>query len=525
MKKIIGISLVVVLLGAGLYTFAWYQASSTLKDEWVTLVERLNQKSKGVLEVKYDTIQTTGFPRPEIKMLIKNLSLTSIKVTETSPESFSLALGDVQGFIRLNDDQFVFTLNKILQLNYIDTQLNQPVAMKIVHQAEPTFTVTRSISNRVFLKKLLFKEKMKHWMDAASLQSLVWDVPASHNELTVEGKTLITDKSEGMQLAFNQTTINKKRSFQLLWSVSNYALTPEYFDYLIKNSKIPQKVEFFQLLKTFNAALGPVSLKYDMAFLGDLDNLSKIWTNDALDINLLAIQSQLGGIELALHVMTGDVRGYIQLNNHATFIPALMTQYNTLLASEYGKMMATSMGVPAIPLEATYVEGIQAFLKQYGKAVNNDLRFDYEKLPTGDVQVNGQPSAKLLADLLTVIMKQPESTAADTAPTAEQPETVPALAPTTDTTPPVDLPSDTGTATTEQTPVTEPADAQQDGTAIRKEEPLESMDVSDAVPVTAVTEPKLSPEEEKIQADKRIEALEAAKQQTLKNIENLKKNP
>ncbi len=522
MKKVIGMSLVVVLLGTGLYTYAWFQAASTLKEEWVTLVERLNNKSHGVLRVQYDTIQTTGFPRPEIKILLKNLSLTSSQPSETSPTPFTVALGNVQGLIRLNDDHFVFTFDKVLQLNYSDAESQQPVAMKIVHQAAPTLTVTRSITNKVFLKKLLFKEKMKHWMDAASLQSLVWDIPAFHNELAVEGRALITDKSEGMQMSFTQKTINKKRSFQLLWSVSNYELTAEYFEYLIKNTKVPQKMEFFQLLKKLNAALGPVSLKYDMAFLGDLDNLSTAWKHDALDINLLSIQSQLGGLDITLHAMPGDVCGYVKLSNYATFIPELITQYNAIITSEYGKMMAASMGMPATPIETAYAEGIQSILKKYGKPMENDLRFDYEELPTGDIDVNNQPSSKLLEEMLAVVTKESPATT-ETVPAAEQTDSA---APAAEAAP-VSESSDASIAeeVTEQPPVTEPVAPKQDAAAITQEESLEEMDASDVEPIIESTQPKLSPEEEKRAAEKRIEALEAAKQQTLKNIESLKKNP
>ncbi len=524
MKKVIGMSLVVVLLGAALYTYAWFQAASTLKEEWVTLVERLNNKNHGVLQVRYDTIQTTGFPRAEIKILLKNLSLTSSQPGETSPTPFTVALGNVQGLIRLNDDRFVFTFDKVLQLNYSDAESQQPVAIKIVHQATPTLTVTRSITNKVFLKKILFKEKMKHWMDAASLQSLVWDVPAFHNELAVEGSALITDKSKGMQMSFTQKTINKKRSFQLLWSVSNYELTAEYFEYLIKNTKVPQKIEFFQLLKKFNSALGPISLKYDMAFLGDLDDLNKIWKDGALDVNLLSIQSQLGGIDMTLHAMPGDVLGYVKLSNYATFIPELITQYNAIITSEYGKMMAASMGIPATPIETAYAEGIQSILKKYGNPIESDLRFDYERLPTGDIAVNNQPSAKLLEELLTVILeKSPEAAATETAaPAIEQTENAPAAEAA-----PVAESSDASISkeVTEQPPVAEPVAPKQDDTAITQEESLEEIDASDLEPIIESNEPKLSPEEEKIEAAKRIEALEAAKQQTLKNIEDLKNNP
>lgn len=490
MKKIIGMSLIIILLGFGVYYYAWFQAATILKEEWVTLADRLNAQSKGLVRIQYDTIQTSGFPLPKIKILLKNLSLESTQSNDTSAP-FLLALGDVHGLIRLNDKRVTFTLEKTLKLTYKDALSQQPLTMESIYQKAPHFTVTRSESNVVFLKKFLSGERMHDWLDRASIESFSFVFPASHNTLSVNGKSFITDKSQGLKFRLTQKKTNNKDAIELVWSIANYELSSEYFDYLIENSTVPQKRELLTLLKDFNAKLGPISLHQDMAFLGDLNNLQEIWTKDALDINTLSIQSRLGGIDVALHIMPGDICGYIKLSRYETLIPELISQYNTVVTSEYGKMTAVSTGAPATSIEQPYAESILALLKQYGKPMDADLRFDYERLPTGDMDINGKSGTQFFVELMTIIetIKAKQLHKANEAP--------------------------------EESTQSDKSSDQKSAQQEKIESPVAPAAASEeAVPDPA--EQALSLEKEKLESAKKIEALEDAKQKTLENIEALK---
>jgi hypothetical protein len=533
-KKIVGVSLFVILLGIGLYYYIWLQAATLLKEEWVTAAERLNDQSKGTAHIHYDTIQTTGFPKPEIKILLKNLSLEFTQAQETSLTPVSLNFGDVHGIIRLNDPKLEFTFDKTFQVNYKEAAAQQPLSMKVIYQASPTLTITRSISDLIILKKLLYREKIDDFLSLKSVESLSFVSPASHNELSVDNQTFTTDKSQGMKINFSQKEVNQKSSIQFFWSISNYEVTNEYFDYLIKTNQVPQKEDFFRLIKDFNSKIGPISFKHDMAFLGDMHNLQKAWSEGALDINLFSIQSQLGGIDIALHAIPGDVSGYVQLTNYATFIPEIIAQYNAIVDSEYGQMMAVTTGTPPSQITSDYAESFLTLLKTYGKPIENDLRFDYAKLPTGDIGVNDKSGSQLFIDFMTLIetvkgkqQEAPVTPQADTNPSNVQntPESE-----SSTTVPPAIQESTAAGASTEPPHSTDLSTQQAPSKPIDDQEMLplsedDAMDFPDEEIAIEPEEKEISAEEAKIESDKKIEELEAAKQKTLQNIKALQEQP